>query len=146
MWCYVIYDFMRNDLGLKGITLDVFAVIFSYSKAGKNMFESEGNLAIRLHCTRRCIGMALASLLTQGLVTRTETSAARTFRYEVSEKVRVKYLPTCMGNNDSRIRENSSHYRKQEIYKSDNCVYGRSRTDKRSLIEVPECFEGTDTL
>ena len=65
---------MRQGLNLKGCELLLFALIFSFSKKGLTMYESELSLSERLPYSREQIGKSLASLLSQGLVIRSKCS------------------------------------------------------------------------
>lgn len=43
---YKVYQWMlAGGLGLKGTSLGVFALVFSYTRCGRTMFESEESLA-----------------------------------------------------------------------------------------------------
>ena len=73
MSSFVIEDMMMGEgLGLKGCDLLLYANIMSYSKQGKEMYESTVKLAHRFGYSREHVAKTLDYLVGQGLIIRSE--------------------------------------------------------------------------
>lgn len=67
---YSVYRFMTQKLGLKGAELQVYAVIYSFSRAtGDTFFGSRSYLADTVGVSVRTVDRAIKSLALQGLIT-----------------------------------------------------------------------------
>ena len=66
---YSVYRFMTKDLGLRGAELQVYAVIFSFTRAVGEFVGSRAYLADTVGVAVRTVDRAIGSLLTQRLIT-----------------------------------------------------------------------------
>lgn len=82
MWSWMLH----KHLGLKGCELILFAIIWSYTIAGKTLFASESHLAEELGYTREHIGKSLRSLRKKGLINRSTKKHCKlpTYDYTVN--------------------------------------------------------------
>lgn len=107
---YVIYDWMRERLNLKGIALKVYAIIFSFSRANGRYFGSQAYL-------RDCVGSrsikgiynALKRLLGQGLISKRTLNNAtgKTDEYKVLNVQEVfSEFDKPTKNQEKSVREN----------------------------------------
>lgn len=141
---YVIYDWMRERLNLKGIALKVYAIIFSFSRANGRYFGSQAYL-------RDCVGSrsikgiynALKRLLGQGLISKRTLNNAtgKTDEYKVLNVQEVfSEFDKPTKNQEKSVRENERtnniiynninvlHYNK--ILKSRNLEIKNSRNQE----------------
>lgn len=66
---YSVYRFMTKNLRLRGAELQVYAVIYSFSRAtGEAFFGSRSYLAETVGITVRTVDRAMKSLVLQGLI------------------------------------------------------------------------------
>ncbi len=68
---YTVYHWMTNELGLKGVTRDVYAMIYSYCKSGNEFKGSWDYLANFIGANRRTIARALSELVKKDLIIKT---------------------------------------------------------------------------
>lgn len=127
MGSFLIDDMMmKRGLRLGGCELLLFALIFSYSRYGLPLYESEISLSNRLPYTRRQIGRSLQVLCSKGLIKRSDHKhpGCQSYEYTVdNEGVRqnapslcdkmshqdVTNSPTNIGNNVSATGDKMSH-------------------------------------
>ena len=74
---YALYDFMTRDLGLSGVALRVYALIYSFTAAGGNCHGSLDYIAERTQASRMSVCRALNLLVTRGYVTKLKSSPNR---------------------------------------------------------------------
>ena len=67
---YAIYDFMTRDLGLSGVALRVYALIYSFTAAGGNCHGSIGYIAKRVDASYKSVQLSLNRLVEKGYVTK----------------------------------------------------------------------------
>ena len=66
---YSVYRFMTGELGLRGAALQVFAVIYSFSRAtGEAFFGSRAYLSATAGVSVRTVDRALGALISRGLI------------------------------------------------------------------------------
>ena len=71
---YSVYRFMTKNLRLRGAELQVYAVIYSFSRAtGEAFFGSRSYLAETVGITVRTVDRAMKSLVLQGLIKERES-------------------------------------------------------------------------
>ena len=67
---YALYDFMTRDLGLSGVALRVYALIYSFTAAGGNCHGSIGYIAKRVDASYKSVQLSLNRLVEKGYVTK----------------------------------------------------------------------------
>ena len=67
---YALYDFMTRDLGLSGVALRVYALIYSFTVAGGNCHGSIGYIAKRVDASYKSVQLSLNRLVEKGYVTK----------------------------------------------------------------------------
>ena len=78
---YALYDFMTRDLGLSGVALRVYALIYSFTAAGGNCHGSLDYIAERTQASRMSVCRALNLLVTRGYVTKVKSAPNRPNSY-----------------------------------------------------------------
>ena len=99
MSSFLVADWMSgNGLKLSGNELILYALIFSYSRKGKTMFESEDNLAKKYNLSRKQVSTILKKLRAEGLIIRSESKHPGLQSYDYTanlDKVLPFYTPSC---------------------------------------------------
>ena len=67
---YALYDFMTRDLGLSGVALRVYALIYSFTAAGGNCHGSIEYIAKRVEASYKSVQLSLNRLVEKGYVTK----------------------------------------------------------------------------
>ena len=70
---YALYDFMTQDLGLSGVALRVYALIYSFTAAGGDCHGSIEYIAERTQSSRTSVKRALQILVTNDFVKKEQT-------------------------------------------------------------------------
>ena len=70
---YALYDFMTRDLGLSGVALRVYALIYSFTAAGGDCHGSIEYIAERTQSSRTSVKRALQILVTNDFVKKEQT-------------------------------------------------------------------------
>ena len=78
---YIVYDFMREAMGLSGVTLRVYALIYSFTKAGSDCHASLNNMAKRVDASSKSIQRSLKELLDKGYIIKTTNHTATSNHY-----------------------------------------------------------------
>ena len=99
---YVTYPFMINDLKLKGIEKDVYAVIYGFCKDGRKEFS--GSLKYLRECTNaseNTVKNSLKDLLAKGYIIKTSDSNYKANTYTINfEKIPPSKIdPNIYSNN-----------------------------------------------
>lgn len=96
---YKVYQWMlAGGLGLKGTSLGVFALVFSYTRCGHTMFESEESLARCFGYSREHVCVTIRKLVKKGLIHKGERhEGLLTVDYTADIKTVARMLspPTC---------------------------------------------------
>lgn len=71
---YALYDFMTRDLGLSGVALRVYALIYSFKAAGGNCHGSLDYIAERTQASKRMVQRALDLLVKREYVIKEKNS------------------------------------------------------------------------
>lgn len=80
-----VYDFVYKKLKLKGITKEVYSLIYSYTENNNTYcFSSLGNIAKRIGGTKKSIWEALEELKYKGLIIAEEKSIYSTNNYRTT--------------------------------------------------------------
>ena len=99
MSSFLIEDWMSgNGLKLSGNELILYALVFSFARKGKTMFESEESLAKKYKLSRKQISTILKKLRSNGLIIRSESkhSGLQSYDYIINpDKVLPFYTPSC---------------------------------------------------
>ena len=74
---YVLYDFMKEELDLSGVALQVYALIYSFTKAGNACHGSIEYIAKRTQSSTASVQRALNFLVERGYVTKRKISPKR---------------------------------------------------------------------
>lgn len=133
-----IEEFMlESGFKLKGCALLVYALIYSYTINGREMYEKEESLAKRLCYTREMVAKTMSKLVKDGLIIRKNElhSPGNTHVYiadlsrpecEINSHPDVKKVHTGMRNIFTSAREKISHDNKADI-KEDNIMNGHGK-------------------
>ena len=78
---YIVYDFMRDSMGLGGVTLQVYALIYSFTKAGGDCHASINNIAKRLDTTHTSVKRALKELMEKNYIIKTTNNQSSSNHY-----------------------------------------------------------------
>ena len=92
---FVVYEWMLGrDLDLGKCELVILGLVFSYSRKGMTMYQSEQSLADYAGVSKRTVCTAIKKLMDQGLIIRSKEKHPkyRTYEYTVSEEVKRKYF------------------------------------------------------
>jgi hypothetical protein len=96
---YKVYRWMLAEgLGLKGLPLSLFALVFSFTRSGRTMFESEESLAACFGYSREHVCVIMRELSRKGLLTKgTKHDGLQTNDYSVNIAAVARMLgpPTC---------------------------------------------------
>ena len=89
---------LAEGLGLKGLPLSLFALVFSFTRSGRTMFESEESLAACFGYSREHVCVIMKELSRKGLLTKgTKHDGLQTNDYSVNIAAVARMLgpPTC---------------------------------------------------
>ena len=81
---YVLYDFMKEDLDLSGVALQVYALIYSFTKAGGDCHGSIEYICERVGASRSAVKCAIKNLLYKGYITKIADEKIKTNRYTIT--------------------------------------------------------------
>ena len=74
---YVIFGAMKTKLGLRGIALEVFAIIHGFTKDGKQRFRATNDeFMVWTDASRRSVQLAISDLLAAGFIDRTQARSS----------------------------------------------------------------------
>lgn len=152
MSSFLIEDWMvGSGLNLKGCELILYALIWSYSRKGKQMYESEQSLAARFGYSRKQIGLALDGLCRKGLVEKLSKHKglqSYDYRCNISSQQAATKLLTGMTQNVAPARDKSSHNNTidNQLINIERKNGRHSSSGRKRLTDVPAEFSGSDTL
>ena len=89
---------LAEGLGLKGLPLNLFALVFSFTRSGRTMFESEESLAVCFGYSREHVCVIMKELSRKGLLIKGSKHAGlQTNDYSVNIAAVARMLspPTC---------------------------------------------------
>ena len=92
---FVVYEWMLGrELDLGKCELVILGLVFSYSRKGMTMYQSEQSLADYAGVSKRTVCTAIKKLMDHGLIVRSKEKHPkyRTYEYTVSKEVRRKYF------------------------------------------------------
>ena len=82
---FSIHNFMIDDLKLDGVPLKVYALIYSFTKAGNDCHGSVDYICERVGASRTSVKSAIKKLLEKGYITKIEDSKIKTNRYVAND-------------------------------------------------------------
>ena len=91
---YVIFDFMVEDLGLRGVALKVYALIYSFTKAGGSCYGSLNYICERTGASRTSVKRVLKQLIENGYIDCLGNSEKGTNNYRAKLEMGVQNGPT----------------------------------------------------
>ena len=80
-----IHSFMQENLGLNGVALKVYALIYSFTRAGSDCHGSVDYICERVGASRTSVKAAIKKLLEKGYITKIEDSKIKTNRYVAND-------------------------------------------------------------
>ena len=78
---YILHDFMIEDMGLSGVALRVYALIYSFTKAGSDCHGSVDYIGERVGASRTGVKDAIKKLIQKGHITKINDDKIKTNRY-----------------------------------------------------------------
>ena len=81
---FMIHDFMVEDLGLSGVTLQVYALIYSFTRAGGDCHGSLEYIAQRVGAARASVHRALTQLLAKKFIIKLSKTSKGNCRYKAN--------------------------------------------------------------
>ena len=78
---YILYDFMMKEMGLDGVALKVYALIYSFTKAGSDCRGSVRYIGERTDSAKSSVHRALNELLEKGYIIKLDNYDGKTSRY-----------------------------------------------------------------
>ena len=72
-----LHSFMQEEMGLSGVALKVYALIYSFTKAGSDCHASIEYIAERVDASYKSVQLALKYLVEKGYVTKTVKKSKR---------------------------------------------------------------------
>ena len=88
---YILHDFMKEDLGLSGVALRVYALIYSFTQNSGDCYASLNNMAKRCAASTKSIQRALKYLTDMGYIKKTTNNLSSSNHYVADmSKVRQK--------------------------------------------------------
>jgi len=101
---YLLYDFMSKEMGLSGVALRVYALIYSFTRAGGDCHGSLEYIAERTQSSVASVHRALAFLVEKGYVTKEKLSKNRPSIYTALFDPQVQNGPA----NDKSLDHNDN--------------------------------------
>ena len=148
---------LSGGLGLKGLPLSLFALVFSFTRSGRTMFEIEESLAACFGYSREHVCVIMRDLSRKGLLTKgTKHDGLQTNDYCVNIAAVAHMLgpPTCSYPDMLKaFKDSLSKTALQECKKishnnkSYNSINNQSNKyshgkNRNSSIEIPSSYEG----
>ena len=116
---FIVYDFMKSELGLTGVTLQVYALIYSFTKAGSACHGSIEYIADRTKSSTASVQRALNFLVEKDYVTKRKLSSKRPSIYTANLD--------SINQNDSIINES--------INQDDSMIESKCEYDTIKMID-----------
>ena len=90
---YALYDFMTRDMGLSGVALRVYALIYSFTTAGSDCHGSIGYIAKRVDASYKSVQLSLKHLVERGYVTKRQEKPKKPSTYVAVTDVPITDVP-----------------------------------------------------
>ena len=88
---FTLHSFMQEELGLSGVTLMVYALIYSFTRAGSDCHGSLSYIAERVGASTRSVQRALKELTDKGYITKLTNYKTKSNHY-LADMDRVRYF------------------------------------------------------
>lgn len=82
---FVVYGFMVGELGLSGIKLLIYALIYSFKKSGLTYYGTQEYLSDRIGCSLASVKRSLKALTDAKLITKVYENGSRMPIYTINE-------------------------------------------------------------
>ena len=116
---YIIYDFMTRDLGLSGVALRVYALIYSFTAAGSDCHGSIEYIAKRVEASYKSVQISLKYLVEKGYVTKKVITSKRPNVYVAIADCRLNH--TKLPIESAKITDNNKEDNKDNYLPTNNC-------------------------
>ena len=119
---YALYDFMTRDLGLSGVALRVYALIYSFTAAGGDCHGSIEYIAKRVDASYKSVQLSLNRLVEKGYVTKNTVKPKKPSVYIAvtdvpitdyrlnDTKLPIESVKTTDNNKDNNKEDNKDNY------------------------------------
>ena len=137
---YALYDFMTRDLGLSGVALRVYALIYSFTTAGGDCHGSLDYIAERTQASTASVKRALCYLVTKGYVTKKQILSKRPSVYTANVNPIAQNDPITdkgMDHNDTLI---GSKCTDDKIMVSHNNKDNNKEDNKDNYLPTNNCY------
>ena len=98
---YVLYDFMKEELELSGVALQVYALIYSFTKAGGDCHGSVRYIAQRTGSGKSSVHRALNELLEKQYIVKLDNQGGKTCHYVANQNSLSQNGTVCLSQNDT---------------------------------------------
>ena len=122
---YIIYDFMTRDMGLSGVALRVYALIYSFTAAGGDCHGSIEYIAKRVEASYKSVQISLKYLVEKGYVTKKVITSKRPNVYVAVADCRLNH--TKLPIESVKIADNNKEDNKDNYLPTNNCYRGELR-------------------
>ena len=116
---YALYDFMTRDLGLSGVALRVYALIYSFTAAGGDCHGSIEYIAKRVEASYKSVQISLKYLVKKGYVTKKVITSKRPNVYVAIADCRLNH--TKLPIESAQITDNNKEDNKDNYLPTNNC-------------------------
>ena len=144
---YKVYHWMlAGGLGLKGTSLGVFALVFSYTRCGRTMFESEESLAKCFGYSREHVCVTIGKLVNKGLIHKGERHGRLLtidYTVDITTVARMLSPPTC--RDPDMLKAFKDSLSKKTLQECENILHEPVRKDytiskKTSQLDVRKSY------
>ena len=121
---YALYDFMTRDLGLSGVALRVYALIYSFTAAGGNCHGSIEYIAKRVDASYKSVQLSLNRLVEKGYVTKKTVKLKKPSVYIAVTDVPItdyRLNDTKLPIESVKTTDNNKEYNKDNYLPTNNC-------------------------
>ena len=126
---YALYDFMTRDLGLSGVALRVYALIYSFTAAGGDCHGSIEYIAERTQSSRTSVKRALQILVTNDFVKKEQTLSNQPCIYTALVGPQVQNGPA---NDETQVQNGPAN---DETQVQNDPLTGSKWTGRRSKMD-----------
>ncbi len=138
---YTVFGFMTRGLGLSGAELQVYAVIYSFSRDGKGTFSgSRGYLAATVGFSTATVDRAIKKLLERGIIKRTR--AYRTHHEYAAVIPSGIFDDTRQNDDNERAQNDEITVHQNDERESSNCegrvvnLTNNNKDDNKEIINT----------
>ena len=127
---YALYDFMTRDMGLSGVALRVFALIYSFTAAGSDCHGSIEYIAKRVDASYKSVQLSLNRLVEKGYVTKKIIKPKKPSVYVAITDVPItdyRLNDTKLPITSVKITDNNKEDNKDNYLPTNNCYIDELR-------------------